>query len=254
MAQFSRIFSLLFKCIGCRQSLEGVSFPLCESCQGSLVDCPLLCPRCGSPRCLGQAQEQEGRCIRPWITPLIRSFGARYWLIGRSYSILRKWKTSHGPMFDRQILNPDSGTRRYWNSTGAMAVIPIPQRIQRTWILGGSPAEKVATWISGETGIPRVRALEIAPRPLSKLRQAELSLPERLALSPRFIGLPPSWAGEARALVVDDFMTSGRTLQAAAKALLKQGWSEVHAFCLGARPQLQREARESTTKTKPELP
>jgi predicted amidophosphoribosyltransferase len=153
------------------------------------------------------------------------------------YRILKRWKYSHGWNFDRRILDPDGLPVNEWREADIQAVVPIPQRWCRSWSLKGSPAEKIARWISRETGLPMLPTLQPADGPGRGLRQAQrraldrISQPIRFEIDPDFAPTPGQ-----RILLVDDFMTTGQTLQAAAAALRSHGAASVHAFCLGVRP------------------
>ncbi len=226
----------LFDCPSCGETPDSNSFPLCSACSGALAPCPPLCRNCLSPRCLAQGPE----CSRPWIAPLsefgIRSFSARYLLIGPGYRVLRRWKTRHGPLFDRWVLNSDAAIRASWADARPDLIAPMPQSWTRAWRLGGSPAAKIADWVGREMRVPVAAGL-LSSRPRQGKRQAELGREARLQSRIEFSADSMAFHGK-RVLLVDDFMTTGRTLKAAAAALAATGAAEVHAFCLGIRPAL----------------
>ena len=211
------------------------TFPLCEGCLKSLIHSPSLCQHCGG---IGCDQDLESpRCLRPWISQdNIDSFHALYLCAGPGYRVLRRWKMSHGPVFDRQVLkscNALANLPRHLDT-----IVPMPQRVSRAWRLGGSPALKISHWLKNQLNLPLCEALQ--PRlddSRKTLRQAELGMRERLKAKISFAydekaGLAPG----AKVLLVDDFMTSGHTLRAAAQELRSRGAAEVHVFCLGIRP------------------
>lgn len=226
------ITELLFRCVGCGARPDAARFPYCAECVERWVPCPQVCLQCLSPAC------NPGNCKRPWLfreaaESAIATIGARYLLIGPGYLSLRRWKWHGGPAQDRRVLNADGGSLPDWRALGIGAVVPVPQRFARSWKLGGSPAERVARWAATRAGAPVVRALMAARR----ARQARLGLADRLRASLRM----PLAQGAAmirgqKVLLVDDFLTTGRTLRTAAHALHAAGASEVHAFCLGVRP------------------
>lgn len=247
------MLGLLTHCISCRTAPARVSsFPLCEDCLGLLRAAPPLCPACAGPGCAGRGGAGYGPdCERPWVgeeSPL-DGYGARYLLIEPGYTVLRCWKKSGGPLFDRRILRWDPAStplpRSWFHPHGIRAIVPVPQGIRRSWRLNGSPAARVARWLGNRLRIPVLPLLlPIAKGRLG--RQAELSLPQRLRNRVRFEVNPSahrSWlraggqeAGEI--LLVDDFMTSGHTLRNAARVLRSMGVRRVRAYCLGVRPLL----------------
>jgi predicted amidophosphoribosyltransferase len=243
------ILPLLFKCPACRFAApQRAHFPLCDLCENSLMAAPPLCPSCASPDCVREGTS-PGTCLRPWESPAshplpaIRSYAALYSLLGPSYPVLRSWKYQHGPAFDRRVLKATPQIRGFWASRGPFdAVVPIPQRFRRAWLLGGSPAEKVARWAANESQAPFLPLLRpnhgSNPGSTHSHRQAELGLLDRFSHRLKFqveTRQVKTLPRDARVLLVDDFMTSGHTLHAAAQCLRGVGVFDVHVFCLGVR-------------------
>lgn len=228
------MLSTFFLCIACREALSHPApSPLCEPCASSLVTAPPLCPRCAGLSCPRES------CKKPWIShPEIDSYSARYLCIEPGYRILKRWKVTQGPALDRKILIPDARLTQAWRARELDAVTWVPQQRERSWRLGACPAEKIARWVSMQIGVEARSALNPAARLAGQSRQAELRMQERMTHRLRFAWndeSPPLAAG-ARVLLVDDFMTTGRTLRTAAQVLRSRGAVEVHVFCLGVRP------------------
>ncbi len=233
----------LFQCIACDE--PGPDFeclPLCRLCLQSLIPCPPLCAQCTGLACSPAA------CLRRWIqlppeNP-IRSYSARYLLIGQGFRVLKRWKTHPGRAFDRRVLGRDlarplresAGMRL---ASGEATVVAIPQDPRRSRILGGNPAERIALALSEGTGL-KVQNLLQLPQLRTGSRQAEKTAGERLESPINFVATGPC---PKRIILVDDFMTTGHTLRSAATALARAGTREVDVFCLGFRPSLGR-ARE----------
>ncbi len=212
----------LFRCSACDERAPE-RLPLCSICAASLIRCPELCGGCGSPVC------GPDECLRPWA-PLhpLESLRAAYLFIGRGHGVLAAWKFRSGPLFDRSILRMDDPLRKGIQSLGLKAIVPLPQRFERAWQLKGSPAERIAAWVSRETGAPLVRALRVSGH-LAE-RQTGGGAHARFANRTRFERAEKLPDGPV--LLVDDFMTTGHTLRKAASAL---SGSRLHAFCLGLR-------------------
>ncbi len=234
------MFHLFTCCIVCRERFDPTSdrnsFPICSLCQSSLLPCPALCPSCGSPVC---PESPQKLCLRPWIRhDSIQSFSGLYLLLNSQFPVLKKWKTHRGSLFDRRVLIPNPKLRALLQDFQAQAITPIPQAFNRTWSMRGSPAEKIARWLSSITQIP-VHPLLLSPTlriGQQMKRQAELGILERLQ-SPLRFSLDPNYnlAPFQRIILVDDFLTSGRTVGQAAKTMKMAGINQIHSFCLGVR-------------------
>jgi predicted amidophosphoribosyltransferase len=230
---------LFLQCMSCEQGISHRTQSICNACEGSLLSSPPLCFQCGSPVC---PMTSDRCCTRPWVSRInqegggIDSYSARYLMIGQGYTVLKKWKVHRGPVFDRQVLVSNESLLATWKDTGAKAVIPIPQHFFRSWQMRGSPASAIAQWVSSSSQIPIQRALNIAHFNSIKKRQAQRTLGERLAgKSNRFILNQPCDTIPNNVILIDDFMTTGRTLNEAAQTLKNAGVQHIHAFCLGVR-------------------
>jgi predicted amidophosphoribosyltransferase len=240
----------LFACLSCHTPLAFREAILCPACASALKPAPPLCRDCGSPAC-----EVLGRCQSPWsrlnqAEIPIRSWTAIHLLIEPGYTVLRAWKKRGSPLFDREALRWDAEARgRFLESEGcrkAQAIVPVPQRWLRSWRLGRSPADVITRWLARETGLPIARILR--PPPRTSARQAQRGVQGRLE-NPLHFEVETSRLLLKRlhhVILADDFMTSGRTLRAAATALGKAGIRDVEVFCLGVRPRFTRESGKAS--------
>ncbi|MCM2278779.1 MAG: hypothetical protein NDJ89_11955 [Oligoflexia bacterium] len=238
MLSLETVIQSSFRCPSCGDGPAPASFPLCGACASFLHRAPQLCPDCGSPACL--QSPHTGPCLRPWARhPAIHSYSAEYLLLTPGYRVLKRWKLTGGPLFNRRVLKLSADRTALWREFSPEAVVPVPQRTWRSWEMHGSPSERIAQAVARELGVPVLPLLAPAPRRPGMRRQAELSGEERLSNPIRFQASPHALGG-ARLILVDDFMTSGRTLREAALTLRSAGSGEVHVFCLGVRLSRQR--------------
>jgi predicted amidophosphoribosyltransferase len=226
----------LFRCISCdTESPTAKCFPLCEHCLRSLIAAPKLCPQCSSPACLDPELKHEGVCTRPWIQagPIDSQF-ALFQLTDAAYSTLKRWKTRRGPLFDRRVFQQANlpALKNYIQEKAIQAIIPMPQSYWRSWKMGGSPADVLATWISEKTRVPKIQLLKKSSRRKQK-RQAELGGWLRMQSALHFEVHPERLINSI--LLVDDFSTTGHTLTEASFCLKGAGFQKVHTLCLGMR-------------------
>ena len=215
----------LVRCQGCDLGLHSwAEAPLCAECRLSLISCP-------------QDRLDESRS-----TAGIESLHCRYLLVGRSFKIVKRWKKSGGVWINQALLDLPADLLDKLRSLRLEAVVPIPQRKARSWVLGGSPALRIARRLARDLALPLAPVL--APPPFSHARakdprQAELGLEQRLSrFIPFQIQLPQGNVLPRSVLLVDDIWTSGATLRSAALILGLSGVRSSHGFCLGFRPSL----------------
>ena len=223
----------LFKCMSCHQSLCELNTlsSLCSSCALSLISSPPLCAQCGGVDCTQS-------CLRPWRrSEFLDSYSARYLMIAQGYQVLKSWKINRGLIFDQIVLKADERLEQEWREFQADAIVPMPQKYSRAWDLGGNRAEIIAQWVSLQLHLP---LLSSALGVQKQQRQGTLNLNQRVENRLKFfVSLDSASALEKykRVILVDDFKTTGRTLEKAAQSLKLHGVTHVHAFTLGVRPQ-----------------
>jgi predicted amidophosphoribosyltransferase len=223
----------LTRCICCDlEPPTSEAFPLCSHCYDALIPTQGL----GFER---SDQDPENDPRPPeWISSQYSLFS----LTDSSYKTLRRWKTRRGLLFDRRIWNRAnvSALQDFVSTRKIEAIIPMPQSYARSWKMGGSPADVLANWVSEKTGLPKQVGLRktvaagLGNPLLASKRQAELQGWERLQTRFQF-EIDQKIKPVRSLLLVDDFSTTGHTLQEAARALRLFGFSEVHTLCLGIR-------------------
>ena len=221
----------------CSENTSRTTFPLCTACKSALFSAPSLCEKCGSttPDCRTRGDHQDTpHCIRPWREVKgIASYSSRYLMISHTHQVLRQWKKKGGVLFSKQIFSPSDRLIQEWKNFRPDLIVPIPQSYERAWKLGGSRTEEICDWISNEIEIPWASLIKINP----KKSQAKLDVWDRMRNGNRFELKSTPLIGKFKNIIlVDDFITTGKTIRDAAQILLSSGVESVHCFSLGIRP------------------
>ncbi|MFP3939495.1 MAG: phosphoribosyltransferase family protein [Thermoanaerobaculia bacterium] len=245
----ARLWDLLVPapCLSCGHLLDGAvhgaspHLGLCLACRGRLARPARGCSACGEPI---PAAALTG--LPPgWLCnacrrdpPPFRSLLAAWSYEGPVTDVVRALKFGRldylGAHLARELreLVP-SGDR--WDG-----VVPVPLHWRRRWSRGFDQAERIARPLARLLGTP---FLPVLRRGRPTRRQARLSRDERL-VNPRhaFALRRRSHAGRhgiagLRLVVVDDVVTTGATLRAAAETLRSGGAREVLAVAAARTPE-----------------
>jgi len=228
-------FGFPSNCVVCRSVLEWpLGRPICEACWRSLpLIRPPYCPRCGLPYgptvaagVCGPCRERRRRFRRA------RALG--------SYQDGLK-ETLHSLKFGgRPGLVSALGKLAFdrWLRSGELevgdAVVPVPLHWRRRRERGFNQAELLGKVVARAAGKPCCRALsKIAPRP----PQAGLTATARSrnAAGAYRARLPDEFIGR-RMLLVDDVYTTGATVEACVRTLLRGGARSVDVLTLARVP------------------
>lgn len=218
------------RCVACEQVLAArPRFALCEPCL-AVVE-PNIGPRCR--QCDVPGQGQTGSCPRCRRDP-------------PAFSALRAPYLYGGPLAD--VITAAKFSRRE-DCAGALAeflvegefddllkdaaaIVPVPLGRRRRWTRGYNQSAVLARALARHTGVPLLHGLR---RGRETKAQSDLGLNDRRAnVQGAFVPrrAMASVGADAKVVVVDDVVTSGHTVRAAAEAVLRAGVGEVVVVAL----------------------
>lgn len=218
---------MFFKCPVCHRPLLS-RLILCADCEKSLSICPPLCDFCGE---ILTPSGSHATCSL--YASSIEGFSAKYLLIGHGYQVLKTWKRTRGSFFDQKILEMNERQRIILKRFQSEIVIPVPQSPRRSFLQQGAPAYAIAQKIAKILDLPMQDILKVHFKEKSQSKLNQLERQENPIVFSRKKEI--SIQGK-NLLLVDDFRTTGRTVQCAAQELKLSGANRVSVFTLGIRP------------------
>lgn len=211
---------------------------------------PFICPGCGDfstrtvcPTCKDSLRRNHSARLEK--DEGIRAIYPVFFSFETTHRILVHWKRSGGRGLKRLLFSASPELMGKLRKLEIDHIVPIPQYDARNLKRGHTPAFDVAEWFAGELGVRVEReALILNPEPVDK--QSLRGVWDRRFLDNPFRANEKlrDQLGE-KVLIVDDFITSGSTLDKAANALLGMNPELiVHAASLGWRPRALPRNRE----------
>ncbi len=224
---------MLFFCTQCHSSLSLFKQPLCDFCRSQWRKAPELCPTCAHSHCIS-----TGSCQQPWKkTEKIISYHAAYLYHPSSMRTLKAWKTNPNVLLNRFLFKTHIFVTTAKKLKGDF-IVPIPQRFERIWQLGHSPPFSIARKVQKWTDIPIIEPIKPAAFQKAPLKtQGFKNQFERILFRPEFKVNPVNQIRieNKSVILIDDFMTTGETIRAAARCLLHLGVREISVFLLAIR-------------------
>ncbi len=115
-------------------------------------------------------------------------------------------------------------------------IVPVPSHIIDEIKRGFAHMAYIASMLSKRTGIPFDMALAKKLFPLFKRMQKHKGKKQRLEQKNRFYLRSDSSVKGKNVLLIDDVMTTGKTVKECAKVLLENGAKKVEAVCFALTP------------------
>lgn len=244
-------FLLPAGCLGCGEALGGgrAHLSLCLACRGRLTRPAPGCAACGEP--IPAAAPAPGRTPLPagWVCgacrrrpPPFSALRAAWSYDGAIGEVVRALKFRRldylGAHLARDLRELAAG-----DGEGFDLVVPVPLHWLRRWRRGYNQAERIARPLARLLGVP---CREVLRRRRATRPQTGLAREERLANPRGAFALRSGFGGAVRGrrhrpagrrvLLVDDVVTTGATLRAAAEVLRRAGAREVVAVAAARTP------------------
>ncbi len=195
---------------------------LCRDCAAALPWNRRACPRCAIP--LPQAEALCGECLRR-PPPLAHAHAACVY--GFPFDrLVPRFKFHHDLAAGR--LMAELLCESLADAPRPDAIVPVPLHASRLRKRGYDQALELAKPVARELGIPLLA--DALQRVRATAPQSELDAEARQRNLRRAFAVRPSALLPAHVVVIDDVMTTGATLNAAAKILLHAGVARVDAW------------------------
>ncbi len=195
---------------------------LCRDCAEALPWNRHACPRCALP--LPQSEPVCGECLRR-PPPLARAHAACVYGFPLD-RLVPRFKFHHDLAAGR--LMAELLGESLADLARPQAIVPIPLHASRLRKRGYDQALELAKPVARELGIPLLADALLRVRPTSP--QSELDAEARQRNLRHAFAARPGVALPGHIALIDDVMTTGATLNAAAKVLLRAGVTRVDAW------------------------
>ena len=221
----------LFPCPICRKNSGRGRNEICPECRKQLSFLPTK-DRCRS--CGGRSDSALAVCSGCMHFPPAPHIDAVAVLeyCGTARTLIRQMKFGNRPELARPLALLAVEKLRE-SRLEFDVIVPVPLHWQRFLLRSYNQTELLSAVIAAETGKPVIKAVKkILPTP----HQSRLKKSQRLKnLKNTFAVKNASFAGK-NVLLVDDVITTGATVSAVAKVLMKNGAESVRVLCCARTP------------------
>lgn len=216
------------RCPVCDEPVQPFGALICDSCGEKLAEKVLLpgrdplCCRCGKPV---SAMERElcGDCEKRERVFHKGCAVYRYRDVsGMLYRLKYEGRAEYADFLGEKMAER---LKEEWNPAQMDALVPVPVSRERLWKRGYNQAALLARTIAEETGISLREDFLIRENPTAALRNMSAS-ERRRKLKNAFI-VPDIDVESKRIMLVDDIFTTGATIDACARQLLRAGAAQV---------------------------
>lgn len=216
------------ECVYCRKLLKECA-PLCDECGMFQRMVPPLCLQCGSS--LSQEISQCGHCEKYRFTYL-KSVRSLFWLSPEASAVIHgiKFRGHLGflPYLREKVFSQPIPLRE--KNT---VLVPVPLTSLKQMSRGFNQALEIAWWFSQWMGLPVLDGL---------LKVRETAAQSTLGKRDRQKNLKRAFQWDNRLevpqkiILVDDILTTGRTLETCAQLMVQRGATQVEAITLFRTP------------------
>lgn len=227
-------------CLGCGDPLPpgAVPFALCGPCRGRLIAVPpprRRCRRCAAP--LAAPVPARGLCAGCRLAPPGFASLTAPWLYRPPLAeAVRALKFRRLAWVGARLAAPLAEEIVAGPAEGCELVVPVPLHWRRRLARGYNQATAIARPLARRVGLPMAEVLlrrRPTPPQTALPRAARRTNPHGAFAVP---GRHARRLAGRRVLLVDDVVTTGATLDAAARTLLAAGAAEVHAAAVARTP------------------
>jgi ComF family protein len=218
-------------CACCQSPIDpGRAVPLCESCRPALADSRPACTRCGAVLARGDAPPPCPRCRdAKFHFGAVTRLGPYQGMLRAAVLQIKRPQHRLLAAALARLLVETVGQRVA--ALEPEVVIPVPMHWTRKMWRGANSPETVAAHLAAHLGIP-LRGSLLARRRRTAPQASVAPSRRRANVRGAFRAAEHRDLEGARVLLVDDIMTTGATLNEAAKTLARRGATVVGVVVL----------------------